>query len=83
MADRTSAALFGAFFERLAETPDERSRELATWLWGQSRGYDFNDYQMDADEALVALGLARRGVDPEYPDDGETMLYGPETKEER
>jgi hypothetical protein len=80
VADRTSAALFGAFFARLSKNPDERNRELATWLLEQSRSYDFSECQMDADDDLIALGLARRGIDPDYPDEGETVLYGPEAK---
>lgn len=34
---------------------------------------------MGADKALVELGLARRGLDTDYPDDGEVLLYGPVT----
>ena len=45
--------------------------------WKMSREYDFSEYQMEADEALLKLGLARKGVDPDYPEDGDVMLYGP------
>lgn len=77
MADRSSAALFAAIFEHLAANPDDRAKEFARKLWDLSRGYDFNDYQMGADQALTKLGLARRGVDPGYPNDGEAIVYGP------
>jgi hypothetical protein len=62
MADRTSASLFGQFFELLAKLVDEEPvepKEVAEHLWGHIRGYDFNAYQMSCDEALLKLGLAR------------------------
>ena len=58
MADRTSAGLFGMVFGFLAEQPDDRSKALAARLWRARTGYDFSDYQLEADDALVALGLA-------------------------
>lgn len=68
MADRTSAGLFGTFFEFLAEEPDERSKVMAEKLWRISKRYDFGPCQMDCDDALVKLGLARLDADgvPEY-----------------
>lgn len=82
MADRTSAEIFGTVFEFLSEEPTPANKKFARRLFDMAQNYDFNDYQMEADEALMALGLARRGVDPEYPEDGETIIYGP-TKEKR
>jgi len=61
----------------LAESPTDANREFARWLWSKTAGYDFADYQLEADDALMALGLARRGVDPKHPDDGEMVVYGP------
>lgn len=76
MADRTSAGIFGDLFVYLSEQPqDERTRAFALKTWADSQGYDFSHYQMEADEALIKLGLAKRGVDPDWPDDGETILY--------
>lgn len=80
MADRTSARIFGELFQWLAdEAPDTISRErLVQYLWEKQKRYDFSPCQMECDpEALMKLGLARRGVDPEYPDEGEIVLYGP------
>ena len=79
MADRTSARLFGEVFEILAKyVPAGTERdEIARRYWGLTSDYDFAPYQMGADDALSALGLARRGVDPDWPDDGEVVLYGP------
>lgn len=74
MADRTSARIFGSIFEFLAETPDDRSKEFAVKMWTlmEESGYDFSYYQMGADDALIALGLACTGKD----EDGEdTILY--------
>ena len=78
MADRTSAYIFGEIFRDIASMPalPIRSR-LAKEYWKMSREYDFSEYQMEADEALLKLGLARKGVDPDYPEDGDVMLYGP------
>lgn len=78
MADRTSAALFAEIFKLLAaDAPPTDPKALARRFWGMRRGLDFSPYQMYCDEALIKLGLARLGVDPEYPEEGETMLYGP------
>lgn len=78
MADRTSASLFCQVFELLASDPTPQHVAFARTLWDHTYGYDFSPYQMECDEALQALGLARMGVDPQYPEDGPVMLYGPE-----
>lgn len=80
MSDRTSAHLFGRVFKLIAEyvPPGDARDRLAREFWRETQGYDFSDYQMDADDALFALGLARRGVNPDWPEEGEVVLYGPE-----
>jgi hypothetical protein len=80
MADRTAAAIFGMIFEKLAKNPTAENKELAKEIFGELGGYDFNEYQMYVDDALITLGLARRGLDPDYPEDGETILYGTENQ---
>lgn len=72
MADRTSAGLFGLFFQQLADDLTLASADvvhadrreyiltLARELWPQIWQYDFSEYQMGADEALIQLGLARK-----------------------
>jgi len=79
MADRTAAAIFGDIFTFLAEEldPGPPRDKLARHFWDQSRNYDFHACQMDCPDALIKLGLARKGIDPKHPDDGETMIYGP------
>ena len=72
MADRTSARIFGSIFEFLAETPDARSKEFAALMWALTEEFDFSYYQMNADDALIALGLACVGKDE---DDEGTILY--------
>lgn len=72
MSDRTSAEIFGNVFvlvardTTLAKNPKGRN-SLALQLWEMSKGYDFGPSQMDCDEALIGLGLAREsGSDVEY-----------------
>lgn len=75
MADRTAAALFSEVFVMLAEDPvTERDLERARKFWNLKRGYDFSPYQMYCDDALMKLGLAKRGPDPEEPE-RERVLY--------
>lgn len=76
MADRTAAGIFGEFFDLAAgikQTPEVK--RLALLMWCMTGGYDFSPDQMECDEALIKLGLAKRGVDPDYPEDGEVVLY--------
>lgn len=77
MADRTSAKVFGKVFTLLAKNPTEEHKAIAAELWPEIQEYDFSEYQMYCDDALKALGLARDGVDPKYPDDGIVIMYGP------
>lgn len=83
MADRSSARAFGGVFETLAEhLPEGGTRNMvASQIWTLTREYDFTPDQMNADSALFALGLARRGVHPDWPDDGVVTLYGPDGDE--
>lgn len=83
MSDRSGAYMFGRVFKLIAEhvPPGAERDTLAAEFWREQRDYDFSPNQMDADEALATLGLARRGVNPDWPDDGEVWLYGPEGDE--
>lgn len=67
MADRTSAEVFGAVFDMAADyMPDDEVRgRFVRRLWSLAQHYDFAHEQMECDEALVTLGLARREPDPE------------------
>lgn len=70
MADRTSAALFGKIFTLLSNNPTKENKELAKDIYYDLiSDYDFNTYQMNADDALIILGLAHRSLDPEYPNE--------------
>ena len=77
MSDRTSAALFGEIFELLAENPDDRMKEIAASIWPKRTDFDFNEYQMGCDAALIRLGLAKMVPDDESddPDEVETIRY--------
>lgn len=68
MADRTAAALFGDIFRLIAEhVPMKKRKALATRFAKETGNFDFNSYQMSADDALTSLDLLRQGKD----EDGE------------
>ena len=75
MADRTSAALFGKIFSLLAKNPTDEHKAIAKEIFSYTGEYDFNNYQMEVDKELIILGLAKMGIDPKYPEDGETVIY--------
>lgn len=60
-------------FEYLAKQPPSADRtKTARKFWKASREYDFSDYQLYCDKALLELGLARKGKN-DYGDDD--VLY--------
>lgn len=67
MSDRTSAAIFGRLFERLATDPTEQHKQWARELWAETSGYDFHPKQMNADRSLIVLDLAE--------EDGGRIVY--------
>ena len=75
MADRTSAGLFGRIFEVLAKTPTDEHKKIAAEIFELAGDYDFDYREMNAGEACIVLELAVKGIDPNYPEDGETMLF--------
>ncbi|WP_126654107.1 hypothetical protein [Chryseobacterium aureum] len=75
MADRTSAEIFGIIFEKLASKPTEDNKELAKELFEKCSDYDFSYSQMEIDDSLIILGLAKIGIDERYPEDGECIVY--------
>lgn len=83
MSDRTSATLFATIFELLAENPTDEHKKIALQLWSGIGEYDFDNYQMYCDDALVKLDLAEKGPSKDLDnldDDGkpyQVMFYGP------
>lgn len=77
MADRTSAGIFGKLFNLLAENPTDEHKGIAKQMFNEIGNYDFSEYQMYADESLIKLNLAHKGVDSKYPEDGEVIIYKP------
>lgn len=75
MADRSSARAFGLVFKHLADEPLERDKALARKLMRELDAFDFSPDQMGCDRALIALGVAKKGVRPGDPEDGEQVLY--------
>lgn len=73
MADRSSAEIFGDVFHYLSKQSNEpATKKFAKFMWERKDHYDFSTYQMECDNALVKLGLAKRGQDA---DGYETVLY--------
>lgn len=58
MADRTSAGIFSEIFDSLAKRNTPECREIAQEIWDLHWNYDFCNYQMDCNDALITLGLA-------------------------
>jgi hypothetical protein len=69
MADRSSAYLIGTFLKHLADDPTESNLKMAQKIWKMRLEYDFSDYQLESDDALIKLNLARRG------DEDRGMIY--------
>ncbi len=80
MSDRTSASVFGKMFTLLAKNPTEEHKEMAKEIFKMTDEYDFGYYQMYVDEELMKLDLAKIGIDPDYPEDGEVVIYGIENE---
>lgn len=76
MSDRSSAEIFGEVFRMLASDPTVQHTAWAQKIWKMSDRYDFAPEQMHCEKALQKLGLARSGVDPDYPEDGTVWVYG-------
>lgn len=75
MADRTSARIFSQIFTLLAKDPTDEHKEIAKEIWELSCECDFSPPQMDADEACIALGIAIKGIDYDYPESGFVTLW--------
>lgn len=75
VSDRTSAEIFVDVFTYLAAQPKTPERDaFARKAWEWTGKYDFSPYQLDADDALIALGLAVRVPDQDDPD-GSLMVF--------
>ncbi len=59
MSDRTSAEIFGKIFTFLAKKPIQNREDAARVWWPRTKQYDFHPSQMDCNDALVTLGLAK------------------------
>lgn len=75
MGDSTSARIFGNFFYHAAQLKLTKKDKLVKFMWEAQLPYDFHPSDMECDEELIELGLARRGIDPDYDPEEETVLY--------
>jgi hypothetical protein len=77
MGDSRSPQIFGPIFEDILLYVPPGDREyLARKYWRMSQDYDFAPCELDVDNALIDLGLARRVV---HPTDGYVMHYASPT----
>ena len=63
MGDTNSCEIFANIFARLAKNPTDENKTIARETFDDSRRYDFADYEMECDDALIVLGLAKRDVE--------------------
>lgn len=75
MSDNTSARIFSNIFDLLAKNPTQDKKEMAKEIWKLAFGYDFYPPAHFDPKSMIKLDLAKRGVDPSYPEDGEQVLY--------
>lgn len=75
MSDSTSAETYSTIFRLLGSDPTPQHKKWARVLWKEQEQRDFHPSDMEQDKALIALGLAKRGTHPVYPEDGEMTLY--------
>jgi hypothetical protein len=75
MGDINSAVIFSGFFEKLASDPTPQHIKWAIELWEDSYHYDFSNNELECDDALIKLGLAKKDIHPKYPKDGEITFY--------
>lgn len=83
MSDHSSAEIFGTMFAKLARNPTDEHKALAAELFKFSQNFDFSEEQMGVDRELKILGLARKGTDPRFQQDGKVWIYGPENPAKR
>lgn len=72
------AELFAEVFSLIDDhvEDDDARYELSKRFWSMTREHDFEYGDMDCDEVLVHLGLARIVPDPEYPGEVVTVYDG-------
>ena len=79
MGDTSGAEMGGDVFDLLARAhkrPDKFDPlKEARKFWKKMELIDCSPDEMDADKALLTLGLACKGVDPDYPEEGPIVLY--------
>jgi len=76
MTDRKSPDVFGRIFTMLASETAPVASSLASRVWDEMKAFDFHPMDMDCDEELFKLGLARVRPDPSFPGDNVTVYKG-------
>lgn len=81
MADRTGARMMARVFEALRDAQNSPTCSLdsiARDIWRVAWEGDWTHDEMHCDEALRALGLAKTGVHPDWPEEEPGTLYAKE-----
>ncbi len=60
MTEATPASVLACVLDVLAEDPDDRAKDLALEVAGIADDNEIPMAELDADDSLVALGLAKR-----------------------
>lgn len=74
MSDTNGAIVFGEIFRYLAENPTEDRKAIAKKIVAIKRRLDFSGADMCAEDAMLALGVAKKGFG-EFTEDGEIVLF--------
>jgi hypothetical protein len=72
MSDRGAQDIFGTLFRLLGAYEHV---PIAWAMWEKARQFDTHPCDWECDKELMALGLAKRGLSPDDPEDGEITLY--------
>jgi hypothetical protein len=82
MSDHSSAEIYREIFRLLASDPTPQHIKWSHKLWKQSQQFDFGPDMLHIEKELKKLGLCRKGLNHDYPEDGEIWLYGLATENE-
>jgi len=75
MSDRSAGDLFRTMFRLIGSDPTPQHIKWAKKLWKKSGEFDTHPGDWGCDKDLITCGLAKRGANKDYPEDGTVILY--------